>query len=74
MEVVAKCNTITKREMTFVISLFVFKIRIRQQLIFPGGYPPSIVSANSLYDRVRDGNGWSPIALSPKILFSAIEY
>ena len=42
------------------------KIRIRQLLIFPGGYPPSIVSASSLYDRVRDGNGWNPTAWPPE--------
>ena len=41
------------------------KYRNRQRPIFPGGYPPSIVGARSLYDRVRDGNGWCPSALSP---------
>ena len=44
------------------------KYRIRQLLIFPGGYPPSIVSASSLYDRVRDGNGWNPAAWPPENL------
>ena len=47
-----------------------FKFKIWQQLIFPGGYPPSIVSASSLYDRVRDGNGWSPTAWPPEHLMS----
>ena len=43
-----------------------FKYRIRRRPIFPGGYPPSIVGDESLYDRVRDGNGWCPFSLSPK--------
>ncbi len=34
--------------------------------MFPGGLPPSIVTASSLYDRVRDGNEWCPAALSPE--------
>ena len=50
-----------------------FKYRIRRRPIFPGGYPPSIVGDESLYDRVRDGNGWCPFSLSPKNFFSALE-
>ncbi len=30
--------------------------------IFPGGLPPSIVAADRLYRRVRDGNGCVPVA------------
>ena len=45
---------------------YFLKYRIWQLLIFPGGYPPSIVSASSLYDRVRDGNGWDPAAWPPE--------
>lgn len=30
--------------------------------IFPGGHPPSIVAADRLYLRVRDGNGCVPVA------------
>ena len=30
--------------------------------IFPGGLPPSIVAADRLYLRVRDGNGCVPVA------------
>ena len=43
---------------------------IWQLAILPGGLPPSIVAASSLYDRVRDGNGWDAAALSPEILFT----
>ena len=46
--------------------LFSAKNRIRQLAIFPGGLPPSSFAASSLYDRVRDGNGWDPAALSPE--------
>ena len=47
-----------------------FKIRCRQRVIFPGGGPPSIFTAVSLYDRVRDGNGWFPHAWSPTNSFA----
>ena len=30
----------------------------RHRLIFPGSFPPSIVSAGELNYRVRNGNGW----------------
>lgn len=43
-----------------------FKLGPWQQAIFPGGDPPSIVTANSLNCRVRDGNECFPIALSPR--------
>ena len=36
------------------------KIRCWHRVIFPGGGPPSIFTEMSLYDRVRDGNGWFP--------------
>ena len=32
--------------------------------IFPGRHQPSIVSADELNCRVRDGNGWTLIAIS----------
>ena len=32
--------------------------------IFPGRHQPSIVGANELNFRVRDGNGWTLIAIS----------
>ena len=57
-------NRKQKRDLEFNLSPF-NKYRNRQRPIFPGGYPPSIVGARSLYDRVRDGNGWYPSALSP---------
>ena len=34
-----------------------------QRPIFPGGYPPSIVGAERLNCRVRDGNGCFPFAI-----------
>ena len=46
-------------------NLMALKIRGRQLAIFPGGGPPSIVTAMSLYDRVRDGNGCFPHDLPP---------
>ena len=41
------------------------EIRCWQLVIFPGGGPPSIFTAMSLFDRVRDGNGSFPHAWSP---------
>ena len=32
--------------------------------IFPGGLPPSIVGAEKLNYRVRDGNGWTLFAIN----------
>ena len=34
--------------------------------IFPGSHPPSIVAADRLYRRVRDGNGCVPVAQAPR--------
>ncbi len=34
--------------------------------IFPGSLPPSIVAADRLYLRVRDGNGCVPVAWAPR--------
>ena len=42
-----------------------FEIRCWHRVIFPGGGPPSIFTEVSLYDRVRDGNGWFPYSLTP---------
>ena len=53
-----------KKRNNFTSFLF-FKIRCRQRAIFPGGGPPSIFAEMSLYDRVRDGNGWFPHSWSP---------
>jgi hypothetical protein len=41
------------------------KRKVRRGAIFPEGLPSSIVAASSLYDRVRDGNGWDPVAKPP---------
>ena len=35
----------------------------RRRLIFPGRVQPSIVSTDELNCRVRDGNGWTLIAI-----------
>ena len=35
----------------------------RHRLIFPGRFQPSIVSTDELNCRVRDGNGWTLIAI-----------
>ncbi len=37
--------------------------------IFPGPFNPSIVIANRLYGRVRDGNGCFPIAFIPSTIY-----
>ena len=59
-----KMEVALKKTLDYFLESFV-NYRNRQRPIFPGGYPPSIVGARSLYDRVRDGNGWCPSALSP---------
>lgn len=59
---------IQKRVFEINQKLFFAKIRIWQLAIFPGGHPPSSFAASSLYDRVRDGNGWDPAAWSPEKL------
>jgi hypothetical protein len=41
-------------------------IKSWRRAIFPGGLPPSIVAADRLYRRVRDGNGCVPAALAPR--------
>lgn len=41
----------------------------RRRPIFPGSYPPSIVGADELNYRVRDGNGWDLTAISTGYLF-----
>ena len=35
----------------------------RHRSIFPGSFPPSIFDADELNFRVRDGNGWTLIAI-----------
>ena len=56
-----KMGVALKKTLDYFLESFI-KYRNRQRPIFPGGYPPSIVGARSLYDRVRDGNGWCPSA------------
>ena len=64
MIVIKKLNT---KKSTYY-SRFFNNIKNPWQLaIFPGGLPPSIVAASSLYDRVRDGNGCDPAAWLPGI-------
>ena len=62
-------HTTKKDSLKFFKKSFFAKIRIWQLAIFPGGHPPSSFAASSLYDRVRDGNGWDPAALSPENRF-----
>ena len=39
-------------------------VMCRHRLIFPGRFQPSIVSTDELNYRVRDGNGWTLIAIN----------
>ena len=39
------------------------KEKSRHRPIFPGGCPPSIFGTDELNFRVRDGNGWTLIAI-----------
>ena len=55
-----------KKRLTDILQVNLFiQFRCWQRVIFPGSGPPSIFTAKSLYDRVRDGNGWFPLAWSP---------
>ena len=40
-----------------------FSYKIRQRLTLPGPCGPSTISAERLNCRVRDGNGWDPLAI-----------
>ena len=42
----------------------------RQRPTFPRGRPRSIISAEGLNYRVRDGNGWNPFAIATGKLFA----
>ena len=59
-----------KSETTNPSNFAFIQFRCWQRAIFPGGGPPSIFASVSLYDRVRDGNGWDPYDLSPANSFS----
>ena len=60
-----------KKAKIVILTILAFiQFRCWQRAIFPGGGPPSIVASVSLYDRVRDGNGWFPYDLSPANSFS----
>ncbi len=41
--------------------------------IFPGGLPPSIVGAKKLNYRVRDGNGWTLLAINTNYFAKSFE-
>ena len=59
-------NTIKK---TVEIQLFsIRKPFIRRRPTFPGGLPPSIISAEELNFRVRDGNGWGLSAIATEMI------
>lgn len=51
----------------FISESVFLKTKPWQRAIFPSGLPLSIVTASSLYGRVRDGNVCFPAALSPEI-------
>ena len=46
--------------------------KCRRRLIFPGGYPPSIFSAEELNYRVRDGNGWTLFAIDTDSIWNTV--
>ena len=50
-----------KKEQTVLMDCLFF---VSALPIFPGRYQPSIVGADELNCRVRDGNGWALIAIS----------
>ena len=52
---VQSCEAVNSRSLP---ELWINK-KCRRRLIFPGGCPPSIFSAEELNYRVRDGNGWT---------------
>ena len=43
--------------------------KFRQRLTFPGSHPPSIISAEELNFRVRNGNGWDLFAIITEFEF-----
>ena len=61
---VEKKSIIEKKEQKKKASFRDALIIKRQQSIFPGGHPPSILGANELNYRVRNGNGWDLAAIS----------
>ena len=61
---VASCSWIVKKA-GVVPAFFQCNIKVfRRRLTFPGGCPRSIISAEGLNGRVRDGNGWCPFAIA----------
>ena len=46
--------------------------KCRRRLIFPGGCPPSIFSAEELNYRVRDGNGWTLFAIDTDSIWNTV--
>ena len=68
----ANFSQIKNRKPTYSLISYFFKFRSWQLVIFPGGGPPSIFTAMSLYDRVRDGNGCFPHAWPPTNLSSVL--
>ena len=60
----------TKKQRTETSVLCFSKYRCWHRVIFPGGGPPSIFTEVSLYDRVRDGNGWFTYSWTPANSFA----
>ena len=71
LRLTAACSTDWAKEECFYRPVLVGGNLCRRRLIFPGGYPPSIVSTNELNYRVRNGNGWTLIVIDTDSIFNA---
>ena len=58
--------------MSFVLFSWAINKKCRRRLIFPGGCPPSIFSAEELNYRVRDGNGWTLFAIDTDSIWNTV--
>ena len=58
--------------MSFVLFSWTINKKCRRRLIFPGGCPPSIFSAEELNYRVRDGNGWTLFAIDTDSIWNTV--
>ena len=58
--------------MSFVLFFWAINKKCRRRLIFPGGCPPSIFSAEELNYRVRDGNGWTLFAIDTDSIWNTV--
>ena len=58
--------------LSFVLFFWAINKKCRRRLIFPGGCPPSIFSAEELNYRVRDGNGWTLFAIDTDSIWNTV--